>query len=391
MEERPPKPTDAAEWARIERRRRALIAAGAGAVLVAMAVVVVVLLTRAPAAGPSATYEPIPGSGVATTPPTTDATGSVTATGAARADDASATASATGSTAAATCLIAYRRAGSIRVAKPDGTGEVTLAKSSEGVFSLSPDSRTLAYVDAAAKKLVLVDVASRTPVTVGPAALDRPVWPTGSGWCAYTGAGTQAGVRRVSRDGSGASTLFAGESPTVSRDGSVIAGIRISADGSTSLVILRSGRATTVPVTGFALDIAVTPSRVFYAVAADDLADAEIRSADLSGGGTIVLRSGTQAGARSSFQELCVSPDGLRLAFAEAGDDGYSRLFAMNVGDGSAFVPLSVRRDDYPLCWGCDGRLYFIEGNAWQGEATSLMAVGPDGTGRTTVLKDAGR
>ncbi len=389
MEERPPKPTDAAEWARIERRRRALIAAGAGAVLVAMAVVVVVLLTRAPAAGPSATYEPIPGSGVATTPPTTDATGSVTATGAARADDASATASATGSTAAATCQIAYS-ARVIRVASLTGR-EVTLAKSSEGVFRfVRPDSRTLAYVDAA-RRARARRCRVRTPVTVGPAALDRPVWPTGSGWCAYTGAGTQAGVRRVSRDGSGASTLFAGESPTVSRDGSVIAGIRISADGSTSLVILRSGRATTVPVTGFALDIAVTPSRVFYAVAADDLADAEIRSADLSGGGTIVLRSGTQAGARSSFQELCVSPDGLRLAFAEAGDDGYSRLFAMNVGDGSAFVPLSVRRDDYPLCWGCDGRLYFIEGNAWQGEATSLMAVGPDGTGRTTVLKDAGR
>jgi len=156
-------------------------------------------------------------------------------------------------------------------------------------------------------------------------------------------------------------------------------------------VVLHSAKTTVIPVTGYVVDIALSASRVFYAVAADDLAQPEIRSVDLKGGGTVVLRSGTQAGARASFQDLCASGDGNRLAYAEAGDDGYSRIFAMDAAGGGSPVTLSVRRDDYPMCWGCDGRLFFIEGNAWQGESTKLMSVQPDGTGRTTVLEGASR
>ncbi|PKQ19440.1 MAG: hypothetical protein CVT66_10205 [Actinobacteria bacterium HGW-Actinobacteria-6] len=393
MGERPPETTSDAEWAQIERRRKLVVWAGVGLTVIAVAIGAWFLLGRAPKTGGSARYVPIPGSDVATFAASSDVTASAGASGAPDIADSTPAAPPSGGTSPVTreCRIAYRRAGKLCVAKPDGTGEVILASSASGVFSLSPDGRTLAYVDASRRVLTLVDVASGKHAEVGPSALEIPEWPLGSEWCVYEGAGSQAGVRRVSRDGSGAKAIFAGTAPAVSNDGAVVAGIRIAGNGSSAIVVLHSAKTTVIPVTGYVVDIALSASRVFYAVAADDLAQPEIRSVDLKGGGTVVLRSGTQAGARASFQDLCASGDGNRLAYAEAGDDGYSRIFAMDAAGGGSPVTLSVRRDDYPMCWGCDGRLFFIEGNAWQGESTKLMSVQPDGTGRTTVLEGASR
>ncbi|MCE5191304.1 MAG: hypothetical protein LLG08_06050 [Actinomycetia bacterium] len=392
MEERPPQPTDAAQWARIERRRTILLRSGIAAGVIIVAAGAWLLFGQAPRAENAATYEPIPSStepteavtGVATASIDVTAAPGAVATGAARGPK-------TQPPSPAQCMVAFRRDGKLRVARLDGSGESVVATSAEGVFALSPDTRTIAYVDATSRVLTLVDVASGTHADVGPAALEQPAWPFGSGWCVYTGAAAQSGVRRVSRDGKGARALFSGTSPSVSADGETIAGIRANADGSSAVVIMRGGTATTIAVSGFVTDVALSQTRVVYAVAADDLAAAQVRSMDFSGRGGSVLKSGTQAGARASFQDLCVSGDGNWIAYAEAGDDGYSRLFALDAPDGGTPVPLSVRRDDYPLCWGCDGRLYFIEGNAWQGETTRLMAVRADGTGRTIVVEGASR
>jgi hypothetical protein len=288
-------------------------------------------------------------------------------------------------------MVAYRRAEKLCVSRPDGSGEVVLAPSADGVFALSPDARTLAYVDASKRHLMLVNVASGKQVDAGPAALERPVWPQGSGWCVFTGDGTQSGIRRVATDGTDGKMLFAGTSPAVSIDGATIVGIRSNSDGSSAIVVFRNNKTATLPIVGYAVDVAVGSDRIYYAVAEDDLAPAEIRAMTLTGGDVGIVKSGPQAGTRVSFQDLCLSTDGARLVYAEVGDDGYSRLFAVNAADGGAPASLSVRRDDYPLCWGCDGRLYFIEGNAWQGETTKLMAVRGDGTGRTVVLEGANR
>lgn len=392
MEERPPQPTDAAQWARIERRRTLLLRFGIAAGVIVVAAGAWLLFGQAPKAENAATYEPVPGSTTATEAASDAATASSDVT---VAPEAVATGAVEGKktrpSSPAQCMVVFRRDGTLRIAKPDGSGEKAVGASAAGVFALSPDARTLAYVDAGKRVLTLVDVTSGTRVDVGPAALEQPVWPLGSGWCVYTGAAAQSGVRRVSRDGKGARALFSGTSPAVSADGVTIAGIRANADGSSAVVVIRGGKATTIAVSGFVTDVALSQTRVVYAVAADDLAAAEIRSMDFSGSTSIVLKTGTQAGARASFEDLCVSSDGKRIAYAEAGDDGYSRLFALDASDGGAPVPLSVRRDDYPLCWGCDGRLYFIEGNAWQGEATRLMAVRADGTGRTIIVEGASR
>ncbi|TDB39547.1 MAG: hypothetical protein D9V44_00825 [Actinobacteria bacterium] len=392
MEEHPPQPTDAAEWARIERRRKQLVWAGIGlAALAAVAAGAWLLFGRAPAATPSATYEPIPGSKSASGTVSVDETASAAATESITATGTPGVVDPAAKPGAATCTVAYRRAGKLCVARRDGSGEVVVADSEDGVFALSPDGRTLAFVDSAKRHLMLVNVATGTQVDAGQAALERPAWPQDSGWCVFTGDGARSGVRRVSKDGTGGSALFAGTSPAVSADGATVVGIRANADGSSAIVAYRGGKAATLGVSGYAVDVAAGPDHVYYAVAADDLAPAEIRSMTFSGGGGVVLRSGPQAGARASFQDLCLSTDGARLAFAEVGDDGYSRLFAVNAADGGAPSSLSVRRDDYPLCWGCDERLYFIEGNAWQGEATKLMAVRGDGTGRTIVVEGARR
>jgi Tol biopolymer transport system component len=98
----------------------------------------------------------------------------------------------------------------------------------------------------------------------------------------------------------------------------------------------------------------------------------------------------SSAGKTTAIARLCASPDGAYLAYAESGDDGYSRAFVYDVAKRTS-VALSVRRDTYPVCWTHDGsRVLFVEGNAFQGEATALMSARPDGMGRAVLVAGAG-
>ncbi|MDP2400994.1 MAG: hypothetical protein Q8M66_03365, partial [Actinomycetota bacterium] len=91
-----------------------------------------------------------------------------------------------------------------------------------------------------------------------------------------------------------------------------------------------------------------------------------------------------------AYGHLTLSPNAEYLLFAEVGDDGYSRAFVAPVTGGSVRA-LTVRRDTYPVGWSADGsRIFFIEGNAFQGESTALMSVRPDGTGRRVIVEGAG-
>lgn len=395
MTERPPEPTSATEWARIARRRRVLVWTGAGlAVAIAVAILLVVLLTGGDDRGGPATFEPVD-RGVESSASTAGAN----ATSGAEPTGTPGTSSGTTGSATATtapgahgvCQIAYRRAGVLYIANPDGTREARAATSAEGVFSIAPDGRTLALVDAPTGTLALYDLSTGARTVVGPANQEVPAWPISSAWVVYSsGSGPGAQVLRVDRDGRNAKTLFTGGEAAVSPDGTVVCGIVHAPSGASSVVVSRGGTAAMLPVAGYATDVACNSSRVFYSLAGDDGADSSIRSMSLAGDDARTIRTGPQAGSRVSFQDLCLKPDGTRIAFTEAGDDGYSRLFVMAV-DGAGSRSLSVRRDDYPLCWGCDGRLYFIEGNAIQGEATKLMGAGADGTGRVVIVDGASR
>lgn len=391
----PPEPTSATEWARIARRRRVLVWTAAGlAVAIAVAALVAVLLTGGEDGDGPATFEPVDrGVESSATTAAADATSGAepTATpGTSAGTTGSAVLTATPGVQG-TCRIAYRRSGAIYVSDPDGTREVRAAASAEGVFAIAPDGRTLALVDAATGTLALYDLPTGKRTVVGSANQEVPAWPNSSAWVVYsTGSGSGARVLRVDRDGRNTKTLFSGGEATVSPDGTVVCGITHAPSGASSIVVYRGGTAALLPVAGYATDVACSSGRAFYSVAGDDGADSSIRSLSLSGGDARSIRTGPQAGSRVSFQDLCLKPDGTRIAFTEAGDDGYSRLFVMAV-DGSGSRSLSVRRDDYPMCWGCDGRLYFIEGNAIQGEATKLMAVSVDGTGRIVIVEGASR
>ncbi len=298
-----------------------------------------------------------------------------------------------GSTPGATgsCAIAYRRGTTVYVADPDGSNERRVATSAQGVFSVAPDGRTVALVDAGTGTLALFDLATGKRTAVGAANQEPPVWPLASGWAVYsTGSGTSARVRRVDRDGTHGKELFSGDQAAVSPDGSIICGIAHSASGASSVIVHRAAKVVALPVTGYATDVACNASRAFYSLAGDDGAESSIRSMSLSGSDDRPLRDGPLAGSRVSFQDLCVTADGNTIAFTETGDDGYSRLFVMG-SDGAGVRSISVRRDDYPLCWGCDGRLFFIEGNTIQGETARLMAVGADGIGRVVIAEGVTR
>ena len=71
------------------------------------------------------------------------------------------------------------------------------------------------------------------------------------------------------------------------------------------------------------------------------------------------------------------------------GDDGYSRFSVMPAKGGTP-VKLWLRRDNYFLQWSADSSwLYLIEGNAFQGESTSLYRVGRTGQGRRLLVQGA--
>ncbi|MGB4440635.1 MAG: hypothetical protein WBJ62_00205 [Coriobacteriia bacterium] len=281
-------------------------------------------------------------------------------------------------------VVVFRRAGVLSVAVEDGTGERQLAASTAGVYSLSPDGGALAFVDSAAETLIIVDTASGASVAVGPAAQDVPAWSPDSAWLVYTAAGPK--VTRVERSGIGPTALFAGSMPTVSvADGTVV-----GLDTSGKIAVVRGGAISRVSAVGSVTGLATDGSTIYYGTIVPSDGSVTLRAVGIGGGGGRVLVARPVATRSVTFGNLLLSPDGSQLAFAERGDDGYSHLFATPVGGGAA-VPLSVRRDCYPVRWTADGGgLLFIEGNAIQGDPTALMRVGPDGGSRRLLADGAG-
>lgn len=283
--------------------------------------------------------------------------------------------------------VAYRRQGWVCVAEEGGGGEQRVIASESGVFALAPDGRTLAVVDTSGRMLVLADVESGQVVTVGAAEPDRPSWSPDSSWLVYTAPG--AHIRRVGRDGTGQTALFDGSLPSVAIDGSCVVGA--GAAGAHEVIVWRAGALSRIGTPAPVAGVAASGSRVYYGTAPAGTGSASLTAVGTDGRGAVLLAASPASGRMIAVCELRLSPDSSRIAYAECGDDGFSRTFGVPVA-GGAPVAFSTRRDTYPVEWSADGqRLLFIEGNAFQGEPTSLVSAGADGRERVRLVDGAGR
>jgi len=265
--------------------------------------------------------------------------------------------------------VVYRRDGWVCVASEDGTGERRLFESAEGRFSLSPDGGALAVVDLESLYLTLVDVESEQATRVHQATQDTPAWSPDSAWLVYTEPGPR--VRRVKRDGTDDVGMFAGKLPAVSIDGSRVVGVTPEGERVAIWEDTRMRRFSVgAPITGIAAD-----ADTVYVGTGPAETTPSLRAFATDGRVVRTLISAPAAERAVSFSDLLLCPDGATLAYAEHGDDGYSRLFTVATSGASA-VERSLRRDCYPLSWSADcGAVLFIEGNALQGERTALASV----------------
>jgi len=380
--------TTPSDWHDIDRRHRAGILLGAAVVLIAAAAGLVALLGGEPAVVPGGETTPTITPAEQTTETISPAPGyDFGVIGEEGREEVAASpdvpAPALDTARIVSGSVAYRRDGWVCVAGADGADERRVAESDSGAFALSPDGGTLAVIDDGSGQLVLVDVDSGDQVSVGPAIDDPPAWAPHSRWLVYTASGSH--VMRIDRSGAAATLLMAGTMPAVSPDGRTVVAV-IDAVRRGEIVVWQDGDTrryiTSVPISG----VCCTDERVYYGAGPDASGAVSLRSMRLDGRGDRAELTRARSARPVAYADLLRSPDGSWVCFAERGDDGYSRAFALPAG-GGRLVELSGRRDCYPLMWSRDGSaVYLIEGNAMQGEPTWLVSVTPgDGLRRTLV------
>lgn len=277
-------------------------------------------------------------------------------------------------------LIAYRKDGWIWVARENGEMQTKIIQQSSGAFSLSPDGKTLASIDGSGLLLTLTDTATRTSKKAGRAQADKPSWAPDSSWLVYVEkASAEFRIRKVLRDGTGQKDLAEGRKPKVARDGSLIAYLKGAASQQAgTLYTLKEGK-TPKQIAAKVTDFAFGPDRLFYAQNELGQGGAGIRSVKLDGSGRSDVK-GAPSKTNTVYSRLMLSSDGSWLAFTESGDDGASRMFTIRK-DGTKLKPTSERWDEYPVCWSVNGStVFFIRGNAEQGEKTQLRKIQADGS-----------
>ncbi len=372
-----PIPSDRSHWLHV-----ALIATAA-VVAIAMVGAATWALTRPkPSAVPPATVIGAPDTSASATASgsvgTTGADGSATSPEDTGTLDATLTA-ATGTTVSGPKYrLAFRLAGSLTVATLDAR---TLATMRIGglSYALSPDGRRIA---AAQNGRLVVALSGQLPsanssVTPGLTAEDvKPVWLPDSSAVLFVRASANgmSHIWRYTLATRLVKDLGPGAAVAVSPNGSVIAALPAENASTTALTVWGvDGVARSVPVPeGDPGAVAVGRSRIFVSTLTS-AGNAEIWSMAADGSGAKRLVSpGSAGGLAVTYGELMVSPDGSKLLYAADADDGYSRLWYVAL-DGGSPHEISGRRDGYALRWSDDSKgIYFIEGNAFQGQATSL-------------------
>jgi len=302
--------------------------------------------------------------------------------------------------------VAYRLDGAIWVAREDGSQPVRVVESENGAFALSPDATMLAVVERGELALVTVEAGTRT--VVGEAELHGLAWHADSSAVLFLreAADTHGvtDVYRVSRRGGEPAKILRAGKPATAADGTVAAPAIVSEDppadptrGSLWVIpadapprrLETRGQARACDVEGGRIVYAVTGMR-YTAGSVEREIRPEIWVMGTTGRGPRRLVGPPATERPFGYGNLMLSPDGSRLLFAEVGDDGYSRARLIAL-DGSGAVSLTARRDTYPVGWSADGRrVFFVEGNAFQGERTSLVSALADGTGRRTLVAGGG-
>lgn len=395
-----PDAPDTGYWRGLDAgHRRALVAGIAGglALLVLVGGASFYLLTLREPEAP----KPRPSSSAPSEVPTSSAETSGSVEASASVGATSATGAAGPSSASLRApYIAYRAGGSIWVSGEHGTGAHPVYSATGGVFSLSPNALTLAYIDASTGVLRVLDLTSGRSTAVGPAIPLRPEWAPDSTFVVYsrpTG-GHAEEVARVDAGGSGARALMQGWRGRVMPDGkTVIAAPVMAAGGSVGIAILSDGRRVTGSGKVRVEEVCPAAGGLYFAdsgglatTAGGALSRPSIRWIGYDGKGERTLVAKPSATAGVMFAELRLSPDGSWLVYAEIGDDGYSRLFALRVA-GGAPVALTPHLDGYFMGWSAGGtEIFLVEGNAMQDEATRVSAMHPDGSGHRIVVEGGG-
>jgi len=285
-------------------------------------------------------------------------------------------------------VVAYRREGWVCVTSETEPEEKRLVRSSAGPFALSPDGATLAWIDEASGRLALTDTVRGVSVTVGPALASwQPSWAPDSSSVVYTAPGPT--VARVGKDGTGIQTLFEGSDAVCPSSGGGVAGV--SARSPDEIVVWREGgHVARIDVGAPVTSVAADDARVYYATRSVGTARARLGSVARDGTDQRDLALSSASTKPVMITDLRLAPGGDALAYVERGDDGYARVFTVSL-DGGAPLPLPGRRDVLLVGWGADGKaLLVVEGNALQGEETSLVRVRPDGTARAVLREGAG-
>jgi len=386
-------------------RRRTWIIAGVLSVAIALlgvGIAFAVLALRRPVPKQTASYTPVT-SGETTSAPSratatsTTPTSSVASTASA---DATSTASTPGKQIVHAARIAYRYGGRVYVANENATGDMAIADSTSGAFSLSPDGRTLAVMvgaTTATDHAVLIDVETQAQAPLG-YAVELPAWAPDSSWVAYTAQDKTTGrysVHRINRDGTGDTVvLTSAADPQIAPDGEHIAYTTLS-------VAITNSPTQTVQVYDLAARTQAQTVPDSFGVASFAFASDGLLYFTTSGTGR-ALRSASPSLSQSSFVaalptgtetqtpgRLFPSPDASMLLFSMTGDDGYSRIAVADIAR-KKIAMIAARLDEAPLGWLLDGSaILYIEGNAYNQESTSLLRMNADGSHRVLVKNGA--
>ena len=383
--------------------RRTWIIAGVLSVVIALlgvGIAFAVLALRGPSAKQTASYTPVTATETsAATSRTTSATSTAptSLTTPTTSEEATSTTSTPPGQIVRSALIAYRLGGKVYVANEDGTGDMAVADSASGAFSLSPDGRTLAIMEGATTETdhaVLIDVFTqvRAPLT---SAVELPAWSPDSSWVAYTAWDSSAKhytIHRVNRDGSQDSVVITSAADAqISPDGKRIAHTVLPlAQSSTQTISVWDVDARTTrmaPDSRGVASFAFAPSGALYFTTTGTARALRSVAPALSQSYLVAsLASGTEA---QTPGRLFPSPDGSKILFSMTGDDGYSRVAVADTAN-KKITMISARLDQTPMGWLLDGSaIIYVEGNAYQTQATSLLRMHADGTHRTLIKSGA--
>ncbi|HEX9092616.1 MAG TPA: hypothetical protein VF902_01410, partial [Coriobacteriia bacterium] len=261
------------------------------------------------------------------------------------------------------------------------------------------DGKRLAVVEGGSMKLTIHDVATGEIVLVGSAVSLRPEWSADSGMLVFSvraAGGDSETVVRVGADGLDPVTLLAGRGPRFMADGkTVIAAPRDTPGGDKVVAVRSDGRSVTVAGQTRSEEVCPASTGVYFAEAGglpagEGFTPPSLRFVGYDGRGLRSVVATPSGGEHVAFSDLRLSPDGKWLAYAESGDDGYSRVFVVKTAGGGPYA-LKPHKDAYVLGWSVSGReLFLVEGNAVQGEKQSVTAIKPDGTGWREVVAGGG-